>query len=190
MEKVPKKNCQFYCDRISSKSGSERDQLQQKPTELKMFSKFCRRIFCEMIGISPEFTQRFAITLHLNPANISILKVDNRNTSKRCEICLKWTVKTPERHFIINFWADFSRFSSVSIINFVLVNVCWEGCAVNMTKSRKNIRSKVSLSNVLASASLNKLNFSLGFGGLFDSAQPNCSARIWRWSTRKSHGCK
>ena len=90
MEKVPKKkNCQFYCDRISSKSGSERDQLQQNPTELKMFSKFCRRISCEIIGISPEFTQRFAITLPLNPANISILKVDNRNTSKRCEICLK-----------------------------------------------------------------------------------------------------
>ena len=188
MEKVP--NCQFYCDRISSKSGSERDQLQQNPTELKMFSKSCRRIFCEIIGISPEFTQRFGITLPLNPANISILKVNNRNTSKRCEICLKWTMKTPERYFIINFWADFSRFSSVSIINFVQVNVCWERCALSMTKSRKNVRSKVSLSNVLALASLKKLNFSLGFGGLFDSAQPNCSARVWRWSTRKSHGCK
>ena len=31
------------------------------------------------------------------PANIYLLKVNNRNTSKRCEICLKLTVKTPER---------------------------------------------------------------------------------------------
>ena len=32
-----------------------------------------------------------------NPANIYLLKVNNRNTRKRCEICLKSTIKTPER---------------------------------------------------------------------------------------------
>ena len=32
------------------------------------------------------------------PANIYLLKVDNRNTRARCEICSKLTVKTPERH--------------------------------------------------------------------------------------------
>ena len=31
------------------------------------------------------------------PANIYLLKVTNRNTSKRCEICLKLTIKAPER---------------------------------------------------------------------------------------------
>ena len=35
---------------------------------------FCRRIF---------------------PANIYLLKVNNRNTRKRCEICSKLTIKTP-----------------------------------------------------------------------------------------------
>ena len=32
------------------------------------------------------------------PANIYLFKVTYRNTRKRCEICLKLTIKTPERH--------------------------------------------------------------------------------------------
>ena len=32
------------------------------------------------------------------PVGIYLLKVNNRNTSKRCEICLKITVKAPEQH--------------------------------------------------------------------------------------------
>ena len=41
--------------------------------------------------------------------NINILKVNNRNTRTKCEICSKLTVKTPERSrrrsgvFIVNF---------------------------------------------------------------------------------------
>ena len=31
------------------------------------------------------------------PANIYLLKVNNRNTRKRCETCSKLTIKTPER---------------------------------------------------------------------------------------------
>ena len=30
------------------------------------------------------------------PANMYLFKVNNRNTRKRCEICSKWTIKTPE----------------------------------------------------------------------------------------------
>ena len=44
------------------------------------------------------------------PANIYLLKVNNRNTRKRSEICSKVTIKTPERRqwrrsgvFIVNF---------------------------------------------------------------------------------------
>ena len=36
-------------------------------------------------------------TLNRFPANIYLFKVSNRNTRKRCEICSKLTVKTPER---------------------------------------------------------------------------------------------
>ena len=52
-------------------------------------------------------------------AGIYLLKVNNRNTKKRREICSKLTIKTPERrqrrrsgHFIVNF---------ESILYFVLV---------------------------------------------------------------------
>ena len=38
-----------------------------------------------------EIIQLFGIS----PANICLFKVHNRNTKKRCEICLKLTVKTP-----------------------------------------------------------------------------------------------
>ena len=31
------------------------------------------------------------------PAGIYLLKVNNRNTRTRCEICSKLTIKTPER---------------------------------------------------------------------------------------------
>ena len=36
-------------------------------------------------------------TLILNAANIYLFKFNNRNTRKRCEICSKLTIKTPER---------------------------------------------------------------------------------------------
>ena len=45
-----------------------------------------------------------------NPAGIYLLKVNNRNTRTRCEICSKLTINTPERRqwrrsgvFIVNF---------------------------------------------------------------------------------------
>ena len=40
----------------------------------------------------------FVLFCKYNPADIqSFLKVDNRNTRTRCEICSKLTIKTPER---------------------------------------------------------------------------------------------
>ena len=49
-------------------------------------------------------------TLELNPAKIYLFKDSNRNTRKRCEICSKLTVKTPE-------WRQWRR-SGVFIVNF------------------------------------------------------------------------
>ena len=45
----------------------------------------------------------------INPVNIYLYKVNNRNTTKRCEIFSKLTIKTPERRrrrsdvFIVTF---------------------------------------------------------------------------------------
>ena len=35
--------------------------------------------------------------IYYHPAGIYLLKVNNRNTRTRCEICSKLTIKTPER---------------------------------------------------------------------------------------------
>ena len=47
---------------------------------------------------------------------IHLLKVNNRNTRKRIEICSKLTIKTPKRH---------RRHSGVIIVNFEHVIAGW-----------------------------------------------------------------
>ena len=63
------------------------------------------------------------------PAGIYLLKVNNRNTRARCEICSKLTIKTPEQCqwrrsgvFIVNF-KHISHL--VSIANFEHVIADW-----------------------------------------------------------------
>ena len=48
-----------------------------------------------------------------------MVKVNNRNTLTRSEICSKLTIKTPERRF-------FTPYSSVFIVNFEQINAGWE----------------------------------------------------------------
>ena len=61
-----------------------------------------------------------------------MLKVNNRNTKTRCEICSKLTIKTPERRYFI-------PYSSVFIVNFEQVNACWED--INGFKSTGRVSS-------------------------------------------------
>ena len=61
-------------------------------------------------------------------ASIYLFNVNNINTRKRCEICSKLTVKTPERRrcsgvFTVNFEHILQLFSSASIVEFEQVNV-------------------------------------------------------------------
>ena len=58
---------------------------------------------------------------------------NNGNYKAICEICLKLTTKAPERGqwhhsgvFIVNFKTDFTYCSSVTIVDFELVNAAWE----------------------------------------------------------------
>ena len=55
-----------------------------------------------------------------NPPSIYLLKVNNRKTRTRWEICSKLTIKTPERR------PYFTPCSSVSIINFGHVIAGWK----------------------------------------------------------------
>ena len=62
------------------------------------------------------------------PAGIYLVKVNNRNTRTRCEICLKLTIKIPKRRqwrrsdvFIVKFIVKyFTPCSNVSIVDFEL----------------------------------------------------------------------
>ena len=58
-----------------------------------------------------------------NPASIFLVKVNNRNTRARCEICSKLTIKIPERcHcrrsgvFVVNF----EHFSDLDLVFLLL----------------------------------------------------------------------
>ena len=66
------------------------------------------------------------------PAKIYLFKINNRNTIKWCEIYSKLKIKTPERRqwrrpgvFIVNYEHISHIFSSVFIVDFEQVNVCW-----------------------------------------------------------------
>ena len=62
--------------------------------------------------------------------NIYLFVVNNGNTRKRCKICSKSTIKSPQRRstvFIVNFEHIsyiFTPFSNVSIVGFEQVSVC------------------------------------------------------------------
>ena len=49
----------------------------------------------------------------INPAGIYLLKVSNRNTRARCEICSKLTIKTPKRRHQIVYFSRFRWFPTV-----------------------------------------------------------------------------
>ena len=57
--------------------------------------------FPPFYSASKKFMMLF---LKFSTANIHLFEVNNINTRKKCEICAKLlTMKTPKRHFIVNF---------------------------------------------------------------------------------------
>ena len=80
------------------------------------------------------FFKRFAFhraSLLQHPVSIYFLKINNKNTRARCEICSTLIVKTPERHqwrrsgvFIVNF-EHISHLVSVFIVNFEQADAGW-----------------------------------------------------------------
>ena len=63
-----------------------------------------------VLRLIERYDEQEAFLLPTVPIGIYMLKVNNRNTRARCKICLKVTIKTPERRQ----W----RRSSVFIVNF------------------------------------------------------------------------
>ena len=69
------------------------------PKWLDTLQKSCG-ICCNIYkSVSDHIETLYPQGLNLFPANIYLCKVNNRNTKKRCEICSKLTIKTPERRY-------------------------------------------------------------------------------------------
>ena len=79
--------------------------------------------------------ERFKIQKTIHPSKHLPVQHNNRSTRKKCEICPKLTIKTPERRHQLLLCAciiNFEQLSQVflvflfSAVNFEQVNVCWE----------------------------------------------------------------
>ena len=71
------------------------------------------------------------------PAGNCMLKVNNKNTRTKCEICSNLTIKTPKRRhwrrskvFIVNF-EDIPTLFYCFVVNFEKVNVGWADICEN-----------------------------------------------------------
>ena len=102
--------------------------------ELTLSSAFIFQTFAKLIHAWSPFRIIWLYNL-MGKSNLILpsrqlhVQVNSRNTRRRCEICSKLTIKTPERGrwycsgvFIVNFVTYFTPFSSVSIVNFERVN--------------------------------------------------------------------
>ena len=64
------------------------------------------KIFVHLLIVAVVSNFKVFKLIGWDPANTDLIKVNNRNSKKKCEICSKFTIKTVERHygvFIVNF---------------------------------------------------------------------------------------
>ena len=68
----------------------------------------------------------YRVLMRIIPVGIHLLKVNNRNTRTRCEMCSKLTIKKQSWYrsgvFIVNFRTYLKPCSTVSVVNFEQVN--------------------------------------------------------------------
>ena len=80
-----------------------KSHISNRLTNLSPTSTFASSTFSRVIemehcpGNGPIAEYCFDSFLFI-PANIYLFKVSNRNTRKKCKICKKLTMKTPEQH--------------------------------------------------------------------------------------------
>ena len=76
---------------INREDWNYNDKISEINTRMASYSESQKLIFINNNDINRT------------PAGIYLLKVNNRNTRTRCEICSKLTIKTPERR-LASFW--------------------------------------------------------------------------------------
>ena len=79
------------------------------------------------------------------PVNIYLLKANCRNAQKRCEMCLKLTIKTPERllwHRYCVFIVNFEHILHFDLVVFIVVveqvDACWV-CSVTADRQQSSL---------------------------------------------------
>ena len=83
------------------------DSCYVKNMPLLKYQKLCIFVFADkLLAIN---TKKYG-NIEIYPPNNYLFKTNNKNTKKRCKICLKSTIKTPERLL----W----RYSGVILANF------------------------------------------------------------------------
>ena len=93
-------------------------------------------VFAFALGAHPVSLNltREGVSVLRNPGNKYMLKFNNRDTRKRCEICSKSKITTLERRQWLSsgvFIVDFERISHLFLVLLLLtyleqVNVCWK----------------------------------------------------------------
>ena len=68
------------------------------------------------------------VSIVIYPSQHYLLNVNNRNTSSRCEICSKLSIKTPGVVLVslLLTWTYFTPWSNVSIVNFEHIIAIWD----------------------------------------------------------------
>ena len=91
--------------------------LKDEISSQKIFSvtwpNFIPKKITDLLLFATIYSNRNFLLLHLRfliSSNNYLLRIDNRNTRKRCEICSKLTIKTPE-------WRQLTCCSIVFVVN-------------------------------------------------------------------------
>ena len=86
------------------------------------------------------------------PAGIFLLKVNNRNSRTRCEICSKLTIKTPERRLWRRYSVFIVNFEHIWHLALVFLLLTWNAnrstfCSVLIVRDRTKIKKHLFLQN-------------------------------------------
>ena len=74
--------------------------------------------------------------LLVRPAGIYLLKIDNKNTRKKCKICSKLTIKTPKRHH----WTYLGLYKTFMVTLVSKVVSSWNSLTICQKISKISIR--------------------------------------------------
>ena len=128
---------------------------------------FLMMLFCENSGRLLDVNclgNNTASKMFDSPANIYLFKVNNRNTRKRCEICWKLTIKTPDDVvgivpvFLYCYLKTFlTHFSGVFVGDFEQEIVSWEVVNTPLISGANSLPSKLWNLNYLQISNLKYL---------------------------------